>query len=89
MLTLLPSEPIPMEKPETLVTIFDEQEDVKIFEGFKDMPEKELKALYDSLNLAMTFKDFFNVQLTNAELEIEIKIYSQKNHKDFEGATLS
>ncbi len=51
-----------MEKPETLETHFDEPEDVKIFEGFQDMPEEELKKLYDSLNLAMTFKDFLHIQ---------------------------
>ena len=51
-----------LEKPETLVTVFPEPEDVKIFDGFKDMPEAELKALYDSLNLAMTFKDFQHIQ---------------------------
>ena len=51
-----------LEKPETLVTVFPEPEDVKIFDGFKDMPEEELKALYDSLNLAMTFKDFQHIQ---------------------------
>ena len=51
-----------MQKPETLVTVFPEPEDVKIFDGFKDMPEAELKALYDSLNLAMTFKDFQHIQ---------------------------
>ena len=50
------------EKPETLVAVFDEPEDVKIFEGFQDMPEEELKALYSSLNLAMTFKDFLHIQ---------------------------
>ena len=50
------------EKPETLVTVFDESEDVKIFDGFKDMPEAELKELYDSLGLAMTFKDFLHIQ---------------------------
>ncbi|MDE7327280.1 MAG: phosphoribosylformylglycinamidine synthase, partial [Lachnospiraceae bacterium] len=49
-------------KPETLVTVFDTPEDVKIFDGFKDMPETELKNLYDSLNLAMTFKDFLHIQ---------------------------
>ncbi|MBQ8857784.1 MAG: phosphoribosylformylglycinamidine synthase, partial [Lachnospiraceae bacterium] len=27
-----------LEKPETLVSVFDEPEDVKIFDGFKDMP---------------------------------------------------
>ncbi len=51
-----------MEKPDTLVTVFDEPEDVKIFEGFKDMPEEELKALYDSLGLAMTFKEFLHIE---------------------------
>ena len=50
------------EKPETLVTVFDEPEDVKIFDGFKDMAEAELKELYDSLGLAMTFKDFQHIQ---------------------------
>ena len=50
------------EKPVTLVQEFDEPEDVKIFDGFKDMPEAELKALYDSLGLAMTFKDFLHIQ---------------------------
>ena len=48
--------------PETLVQKFDEPVDVKIFDGFKDMPETELKALYDSLGLAMTFKDFLHIQ---------------------------
>ena len=50
------------DKPETLVTVFDEPADVKIFDGFKEMPEEELKALYDSLGLAMTFKDFQHIQ---------------------------
>ena len=51
-----------MEKPETLVTVFEEPEDVKVFDGFETMPEAELKALYDSLGLAMTFKDFQHIQ---------------------------
>ena len=50
------------EKPETLVTSFDEPADILVFEGFKDMPEDELKELYDSLGLAMTFKDFLHIQ---------------------------
>ena len=49
-------------KPETLVTVFEQPEDVKVFEGFMDMPEAELKELYSSLNLAMTFKDFLHIQ---------------------------
>ena len=51
-----------MDKPETLVTVFEEPEDVKIFDGFKEMQETELKELYDSLGLAMTFKDFLHIQ---------------------------
>lgn len=49
-------------KLETLVTRFDEPEDVKIFDGFKDMDNDSLKELYDSLGLAMTFKDFLHIQ---------------------------
>ncbi len=49
-------------KPDTLVQQFDEPADVAIFDGFQSMPEPELKELYDSLNLAMTFKDFLHIQ---------------------------
>ena len=49
-------------KPETLVTVFEEPADVKIFEGFCGMEEAVLKELYASLNLAMTFKDFLHIQ---------------------------
>ncbi len=58
-----------MEKPETLVTRFDEPEDVIIFDGFKDMAEEELKELYSSLGLAMTFKDFRHIQKYFADEE--------------------
>ncbi len=51
-----------VEKPETLVTVFDEPADVKIFDGFCDMDEAALKELYSSLNLAMTFRDFQHIQ---------------------------
>ena len=51
-----------MEKPDTLVTKFDEPADVIIFHGFKDMAEEQLKELYSSLGLAMTFKDFLHIQ---------------------------
>ncbi len=51
-----------LEKPETLVTDFEEPADVIIFDGFKDMAEDKLKELYDSLGLAMTFKDFLHIQ---------------------------
>ena len=48
--------------PETLVQEFDEPADVAIFDGFRQMSEDELKKLYESLNLAMTFKDFLHIQ---------------------------
>ena len=51
-----------MKKPDTLVTVFDEPKDVMIFDGFTEMTEEELKELYGSLNLAMTFKDFQHIQ---------------------------
>ena len=50
------------QKPETLVQNFEEPVDVAIFDGFIDMAEAQLKELYDSLNLAMTFKDFLHIQ---------------------------
>ncbi|MBP3351967.1 MAG: phosphoribosylformylglycinamidine synthase [Lachnospiraceae bacterium] len=51
-----------MVKPETLVTEFEDPADVAIFDGFTAMSEEELKKLYDSLGLAMTFKDFLHIQ---------------------------
>ncbi|MEQ2558888.1 phosphoribosylformylglycinamidine synthase [Lachnospiraceae bacterium CLA-AA-H185] len=51
-----------MEKPVTLVTEFEEPADVAVFDGFMDMEEKAFKDLYDSLGLAMTFKDFLHIQ---------------------------
>ncbi len=49
-------------KPATLVTEFDDPEDVMIFDGFKDLEEDSLNKLYSSLNLAMTFQDFCHIQ---------------------------
>ena len=51
-----------LEKPETLVQNFEDPADVISFVGFADMPEAQLKELYSSLNLAMTFKDFLHIQ---------------------------
>lgn len=51
-----------LDKPKTLITKFDEPEDVKIMTGFCAMEEQELKSLYDSLGLAMTFRDFLHIQ---------------------------
>jgi len=59
-------------KPKTLVTVFDDPEDVLILEGFQTMPEEELYQLYSSLNLAMTFKDFQFIQ----------NYYSQEEERD-------
>ncbi len=50
------------EKPETLVAQFDEPADIAVFDGFTSMEESALKELYDSLNLAMTFRDFLHIQ---------------------------
>ncbi len=49
-------------KPKTLITEFEEPEDVMLLSGFQTMPEQELKELYYSLNLAMTFQDFLHIQ---------------------------
>ena len=51
-----------MEKPDTLITVYDDPADVAVFDGFRDMDESSLKALYESLGLAMTFKDFKHIQ---------------------------
>ena len=56
------SRAIGMEKLDTLVQKFDEPADVIIIDGFTAMAEDKLKELYDSLNLAMTFKDFLHIQ---------------------------
>ena len=61
-----------MEKPETLVTVFEEPADVKIFDGFADMAEADLKELYGSLGLAITFKDFLHIQ----------NYYKTEEHRD-------
>ena len=51
-----------MVKPDTLITVYDDPADVAVFDGFRDMEESRLKALYESLGLAMTFKDFLHIQ---------------------------
>ncbi|MBQ1491843.1 MAG: phosphoribosylformylglycinamidine synthase, partial [Blautia sp.] len=60
------------EKPETLVQDYGVPEDIESFEGFKEMPEEELRALYDSLGLAMTFQDFLHIQ----------KYFAGEEHRD-------
>ncbi len=51
-----------MVKPDTLITEYDEPADVAVFDGFQEMSREALRALYDSLGLAMTFKDFLHIQ---------------------------
>lgn len=50
------------QKPETLLQVFAEPADIESFDGFGAMTEEELRGLYDSLNLAMTFKDFLHIR---------------------------
>ncbi|MGL6219153.1 MAG: AIR synthase-related protein, partial [Lacrimispora sphenoides] len=49
-------------KPETLAAMFDTPLDVTMFGGFTDLAEDALMELYESLNLAMTFKDFLHIR---------------------------
>ncbi len=46
------------EKPATLATSYEEPANVHIFEDFNTMPEADFQALYERLNLAMTYEDF-------------------------------
>ena len=57
------------EIPETLETLFEEPADVAVFEGFTSLSPEGLKALYDSLNLAMTLRDFEHIRNYFAEEE--------------------
>ena len=44
------------------VKVNDVQAEIERFEAARDQAAQELKELYDSLNLAMTFKDFQHIQ---------------------------
>ena len=57
------------EKPKTLVAVFGIPEDVAIFEGFTALSKEDLKKLYTSLNLAMSFADFRFIQNYFADQE--------------------
>ncbi len=61
-----------MDKPDTLITDYEEPEDVIIFDGFQDMEEEKLRELYEHLALAMTFKDFQHIQ----------NYFSKEEHRD-------
>ena len=58
--------------PQTLIVEYDEPDDVRIFSNFIDLGDKELKKLYDSLGLAMTFKDFIHIK----------KYFKDEEHRD-------
>ena len=51
-----------MEKPDTLRAEYPEPDDVRILDSFISISREELKKLYDSLGLAMTFADFEFIQ---------------------------
>ncbi|MDE5907613.1 MAG: phosphoribosylformylglycinamidine synthase [Lachnospiraceae bacterium] len=51
-----------LDKPDTLITEYEEPEDIIVFDGFQDMEEDTLRSLYERLELAMTFKDFQHIQ---------------------------
>ena len=50
------------QKPETLRQQFAEPQEIGIYEGFTGMDQESLRSLYDSLSLAMTFRDFEMIQ---------------------------
>ncbi len=50
------------EVPESLTENYPEPEDIKVLSGFCEMEDKPFKELYDSLGLAMTYKDFLHIQ---------------------------
>ncbi len=59
-------------KPQTLVESYDEPADVAVLTGFRDMEETDRKALYDSLGLAMTYRDFLHIR----------NYYRDEEHRD-------
>lgn len=61
-----------MDKPVTLMTEYEEPAFVAQLAHFQDMPEDKLRELYDSLELAMTFKDFEHIQ----------KYFKGEEHRD-------
>jgi len=61
-----------MVKPDTLITVYEEPADVAVLADFCSMPETSFRQLYDSLGLAMTFKDFQHIR----------KYYDKEEHRD-------
>ena len=61
-----------LQKPETLEQKFDEPEDIRTFDGFTVMEEDQFRELYDSLGLAMTYRDFHFIR----------EYYAGQEHRD-------
>ena len=49
-------------KPDTLIMEYEEPADVAVLDGFVQMGDGELEQLYQSLSLAMTFRDFLHIR---------------------------
>ncbi len=49
-------------KPDTLISNYAEPEDIKVLDSFRTMSEDDFKKLYDSLGLAMTYRDFCHIR---------------------------
>jgi phosphoribosylformylglycinamidine synthase len=59
-------------KPSTLVTDFEEPEEVPLLTGFAQLSENDLRKLYENLKLAMTLQDFKHIQ----------NYYRNEEHRD-------
>ena len=61
-----------LQKPATLKQDFAEPDDVAVLTGFCEMPDQDFKKLYDSLGLAMTYRDFEHIR----------NYFSKEEHRD-------
>ncbi len=66
------SKEVSLTKPDSLVTDYPDPADVAIMDGFASMDEENLRNLYESLELAMTFNDFKHIQ----------NYFSNEEHRD-------
>lgn len=49
-------------KPDTLISKYDDPEDIRTIEGFRTMSDDEFEKLYASLGLAMTYRDLCHIR---------------------------
>ena len=61
-----------LDKADTLKRQYEQPADVRVFDHFRSLNEEQLRSLYESLNLAMTFRDFQFIQT----------YYLQEAHRD-------